>query len=412
MLRCRLCQEGPQLDFGFGTVDLPAIHRAGSRDDQPLGLRGWTTIKTSFQDGYANLYNFRGCEIWNPLLFMQGCESALRSSRAHWKAHLWTQVLIGVSHLWGIQKSDWNHRNETELFSNYYKNILKFVNILSSFLTKSDLQMTSLGKRPWCWQVALVLLSSMESWHLRCTPLSSWHECGSNRNEGRAVACDSKPRATYGLVDQQLKNSVEIIAMSHSNKMHGPTVDLTDFVLESEHLKILSQRCQNLRLRICNDGLAPHCNSRVSGSLGGFQCEGKSCHKYPQTKHRWLDDIYFLFLNWYVLLVGKSYFLLFYYLYAFLISAAYSMSPLNAFRQCSQPDFKRWFPGFTGFSLGSSAAFLGHLWAPRMVKKGLCVGVNYPNQDLMKADLCGIKVSESRSCMFRYRKQMLSPCHN
>lgn len=152
MLRCRLCQEGPQLDFGFGTVDLPAIHRAGSRDDQPLGLRGWTTIKTSFQDGYANLYNFRGCEIWNPLLFMQGCESALRSSRAHWKAHLWTQVLIGVSHLWGIQKSDWNHRNETELFSNYYKNILKFVNILSSFLTKSDLQMTSIT-----WQTTLML---------------------------------------------------------------------------------------------------------------------------------------------------------------------------------------------------------------------------------------------------------------
>ena len=44
MLRCRLCQEGPQLDFGFGTVDLAAIHRAGPRDDQPLGLRGWAMV--------------------------------------------------------------------------------------------------------------------------------------------------------------------------------------------------------------------------------------------------------------------------------------------------------------------------------------------------------------------------------
>ena len=260
----------------------------------------------------------------------------------------------------------------------------------------------SLGKWPWHWQVALVLLSSVESWHLRCTPLSSWHQCGSNRNEGRAVACDSKPGATYGLVDQQLKNSVEIIAMSHSNKMHGPTVDLTDFVLESEHLKILSQKMP--KSKATNLQWWPRHPLRLAGFWEPWRLSmwRKKLPQIPTNKASMTFT--FCFFNWYLLLVGKSYYLLFYYLYAFLISAAYSMSPLNFFRQCCQPDFKRWFPGFTGFSLGSSAAFLGHLWAPRMVKKGLCVGVNYPNQDLMK--------SESRSCMFRYRKQMLSRCHN
>ena len=115
MLRCRLCQEGPQLDFGFGTVDLPAIHRAGSRDDQPLGLRGWTMVTKEWLNCFflhhkklnANLYNFRGCEIWNPLLFMQGCESALRSSREHWKAHLWTQALISHFTLVGGKSKEW-----------------------------------------------------------------------------------------------------------------------------------------------------------------------------------------------------------------------------------------------------------------------------------------------------------------
>lgn len=140
-------------------------------EDGPWSRRNdWIVFFLHHKKLNANLYNFRGCEIWNPLLFMQGCESALRSSRAHWKAHLWTQVLIGVSHLWGIQKSDWNHRNETELFSNYYKNILKFVNILSSFLTKSDLQMTSIT-----WQTTLTLTGRFAAAKLYGILASSLH---------------------------------------------------------------------------------------------------------------------------------------------------------------------------------------------------------------------------------------------
>lgn len=253
MLRCRLCQEGPQLDFGFGTVDLPAIHRAGSRDDQPLGLRGWTMVTKEWLNCFflhhkklnANLYNFRGCEIWNPLLFMQGCESALRSSRAHWKAHLWTQVLIGVSHLWGIQKGDWNHRNETELFSNYYKNILKFVNILSSFLTKSDLQMTSIS-----WQTTLMLTGRFGAAKLYGILASSLHtlellaSMWIKQKRGTGVACDWELVRLMNWWTNSWKiewKSLPCLIQTKCTVELSPN-DLTDFVLESEHLKILSQK--------------------------------------------------------------------------------------------------------------------------------------------------------------------------
>ena len=268
MLRCRPCQEGPQLDFGSGTVDLAASHRAGSRDDQPLGLRGWTVVakewlkcfsSKNWRNGWDDHQDklsrwmawetirssmqiftaFRGCEIGNPLLFMQGCESALRSSRAHWKAHLWTQALISHFTLVGnfkrVIEIAGTKQSCSATITKISWNLLTLVVFLLNLIFK---WYHSLGKQPWRWQVALELLSSMESWHLRCTPLSSSHQCGSNRNgdwelvrlmdwwtSSSKIAWKSLPCLI------QTKCAVELLLN-----------DLTHFVLESEHLKISSQK--------------------------------------------------------------------------------------------------------------------------------------------------------------------------
>ena len=129
--------------------------------------------------------------------------------------------------------------------------------------------------------------------------------------------------------------------------------DLTYFVLESEHLKISSQKMP--KSKATNLQWLPRPPLRLAGFWEPWRLSIWR-KKLPQIKHWWLLHFY-----WWLLLVGKSYYLLFTICMHFsflqctpslLLRLREKITSesmvLNVFRQWfPQPDLKRLFPGFT-----------------------------------------------------------------